>query len=104
MLAANALYGATVSLLMNVLEPTGVDVRFVDICDLDALRAAVAEAKPGCILMETISNPLLRVGQIDKIAEIAREARRGAGGGQHVRHAAARRGRSNWARTSAFTA
>ena len=30
--------------------------------------------KPGCILMETISNPLLRVGQIDKIAEIAREA------------------------------
>jgi cystathionine beta-lyase/cystathionine gamma-synthase len=73
-LAANALYGATVSLLMKVLEPTGVDVRFVDVCDLDALRAAVAESKPGCILVETISNPLLRVGQIDKIAEIAREA------------------------------
>jgi cystathionine gamma-synthase/methionine-gamma-lyase len=72
--AANATYGATVSLLMNVLEPMGVAVRFVDICDLDALRAAVAEAKPGCILMETISNPLLRVGQIDRIAEIAREA------------------------------
>jgi cystathionine gamma-synthase/methionine-gamma-lyase len=72
--AANATYGATVSLLMNVLEPLGVAVRFVDICDLDALRAAVAEAKPGCIVMETISNPLLRVGQIDRIAEIAREA------------------------------
>ncbi len=38
--AANALYGATVSLLMNVLEPPGVEVRFADICDLDALRAA----------------------------------------------------------------
>jgi cystathionine beta-lyase/cystathionine gamma-synthase len=73
-LAANALYGATVSLLMKVLEPTGVDVRFVDVCNLDALRAAVAQSKPGCILVETISNPLLRVGQIDKIAEIAREA------------------------------
>ncbi len=72
--AANAVYGATVSLLMNVLEPTGVAVRFVDVCDLDALRVAVAEAKPGCILIETISNPLLRVGQIDRIAEIAREA------------------------------
>jgi cystathionine beta-lyase/cystathionine gamma-synthase len=39
-----------------------------------AARKAVAEAKPGCIVMETISNPLLRVGQIDRIAEIAREA------------------------------
>jgi len=72
--AANAIYGATVSLLMNVLEPMGIAVRFVDVCDLDALRAAVAEAQPGCLLMETISNPLLRVGQIDRIAEIAREA------------------------------
>jgi cystathionine beta-lyase/cystathionine gamma-synthase len=72
--AANALYGASVNLLMNVLEPTGVNVRFANVCGLDALRAAVAEAKPGCILIETISNPLLRVGQIDRIAEIAREA------------------------------
>jgi cystathionine gamma-synthase/methionine-gamma-lyase len=73
-LAANAMYGATVGLLMNVFQPTGVDIRFVDICDLDAVQAAVAEEKPGCILMETISNPLLRVGPLDRIAAIAREA------------------------------
>jgi cystathionine gamma-synthase/methionine-gamma-lyase len=72
--AANATYGATVSLLMNVLEPQGVAVRFGDMCDLDALRGAVAEARPGCIVMETVSNPLLRVGQMDEIAGIAREA------------------------------
>jgi cystathionine gamma-synthase/methionine-gamma-lyase len=72
-LAANALYGATVSLLMKLLEPSGVDVRFVDVCDLDALRAAAVEMKPGCIMIETVSNPLLRVPQIDKIAAIARE-------------------------------
>jgi cystathionine gamma-synthase/methionine-gamma-lyase len=72
--AAGALYGATVGLLMNVLEPCGCGVRFVDICDLDAVRAAVAEARPGCILAETISNPLLRVAQIDKLAGIARGA------------------------------
>jgi cystathionine beta-lyase/cystathionine gamma-synthase len=72
--AAGALYGATIGLLMNVFEPMGVAVRFADVCDLDALRAAVAEANPGCIVIETISNPLLRVGAIDKIAEIAREA------------------------------
>jgi cystathionine beta-lyase/cystathionine gamma-synthase len=72
--ASNALYGATVGLLMKVLEPNGVEVRFVDTCDLEALRSAVAEGRPGCVLMETISNPLLRVGAIDRIAEIAREA------------------------------
>jgi cystathionine gamma-synthase/methionine-gamma-lyase len=72
--AADALYGASVGLLMNVFEPSGVSVRFAGVCDLDGLRAAVREARPGCILMEAISNPLLRVGQIDRIAEIAREA------------------------------
>ncbi|MBI1791462.1 MAG: PLP-dependent transferase, partial [Acidobacteria bacterium] len=72
--AANALYGATIKLLMNVLEPLGVAVHFVDICDLDAVSQAVAEHKPGCILMETVSNPPLRVGAIDRLAQIARDA------------------------------
>src|SRR5437868_7563934 len=72
--AADAMYGATVNLLMNVLEPLGVAVRFVNICDLAAVEQAIAEAKPGCVLMETISNPLLRVGQIDRIAAIAKGA------------------------------
>ena len=72
--AANALYGATVGLLMNVLGQVGVETTFVDVCDLDALGRAAAEQKPGCILIETISNPLLRVGEIDKIAQIAHAA------------------------------
>lgn len=72
--AADALYGATIGLLMNVLEPAGIAVRFADFCDLEAVRAAVAEARPGCVLMETISNPLLRVAPIDRVAAIARDA------------------------------
>jgi cystathionine gamma-synthase/methionine-gamma-lyase len=72
--AANAMYGASVGLLMNVLEPLGVAVSFVDICDLDAVKGAITEHKPGCVLMETISNPLLRVGQMDRIAEISKSA------------------------------
>ncbi|MEO8593551.1 MAG: PLP-dependent aspartate aminotransferase family protein [Candidatus Solibacter sp.] len=72
-LAANAMYGASVAMMMNVLEPGGVEIHFVDICDVDAVRAAARECKPGCILMESISNPLLRVGEIDRVAEIARE-------------------------------
>ncbi len=73
-LAADALYGATVGLLMNLLEPSGIKVRFVDVCDLDAVRAAVAEDRPGCLLVESISNPLLRVPALDALAEIAQGA------------------------------
>jgi cystathionine beta-lyase/cystathionine gamma-synthase len=72
--AANAMYGATVNLLMTVFEPAGVRVSFADMCDVEAFRAAVAEAQPGCILIESISNPLLRVGHIDRLAEVARQA------------------------------
>lgn len=72
--AANALYGASINLLMKVLEPFGIETTLVDICDLDAVSAAIGEAQPGAVLMETVSNPLLRVGAIDKIAEISRSA------------------------------
>jgi cystathionine gamma-synthase/methionine-gamma-lyase len=71
--AANALYGATTSLLSKVLEPFGVEIHYVDICDLDTVQARIAEAQPGVVIMETISNPLLRVGAIDRIAEACRK-------------------------------
>jgi cystathionine beta-lyase/cystathionine gamma-synthase len=72
--AASALYGATTSLMTKVLEPLGIDINFVDICDLDAVRQKIVESKPGCVFMETISNPLLRVGDMDRIAELSRDA------------------------------
>lgn len=72
--AANALYGATLSLLTKVLEPMGVEVKFVDICDTTAVQAAIDKHRPGCVLMETVSNPLLRVGEIDKIAALTKAA------------------------------
>ena len=70
--SADALYGATINLFLRVFEPLGVKVRYVDVCDLRALEGVIAEEKPGCVLMETISNPCLRVGAIDRIAALAR--------------------------------
>jgi cystathionine beta-lyase/cystathionine gamma-synthase len=72
--AANAMYGATVSLLMSILEPSGVAVHWVDICDLEAVKKGIEEHRPGAVLMETVSNPLLRVGAIDRIAEMTKAA------------------------------
>jgi cystathionine beta-lyase/cystathionine gamma-synthase len=61
-------------LLHQVLEPMGVTVNFVDLCNLAAVEQKIAESKPGCIVMETISNPLLRVADLDRIAELAHAA------------------------------
>ena len=72
-LAASALYGATIGMLMKVLEPSGIEVVFVDFGDEAAVAAAIAEQRPGLLLMETISNPLLRVAPMDKIAAMAKE-------------------------------
>jgi cystathionine beta-lyase/cystathionine gamma-synthase len=73
-LAASALYGATISMLMKVLEPSGIETVFVDFNDEAAVAAAIAEHRPGALLMETISNPLLRVAPLDRIAAMAKDA------------------------------
>jgi cystathionine beta-lyase/cystathionine gamma-synthase len=73
-LAASALYGATISMLMKVLEPTGIETVFVDFNDEQATAAAIAEHKPGALLVETISNPLLRVAPLDRLADMAKDA------------------------------
>ena len=69
-LCARDIYGATIKLLLDVMGPFGIETRFVDTNDLDAVRAAMAEFKPGVLLMETISNPLLRVGDLPALSEL----------------------------------
>jgi len=73
-LAADALYGSTTNMLASIFGSIGVETSFADICNAAAMEAAVAETKPAAIVMETVSNPLLRVGEMDKIAAIARAA------------------------------
>ena len=56
--AADALYGATVNLLMKVFEPLGVEVQFVDICDLAATEEAIRAIHP-YELPEIIALPIV---------------------------------------------
>jgi cystathionine beta-lyase/cystathionine gamma-synthase len=72
--AADVLYGATTAMLMNLFTSMGIGTTFVDICDLSAVERTVADTAPGAIVMETVSNPLMRVAAIDKIGEIAKRA------------------------------
>lgn len=72
-LASQDLYGATTSLLHTVFGALGVKTVTVDFADLDQVRAAARENKPRVLLAETISNPLLKICDIDACGEIARE-------------------------------
>jgi cystathionine beta-lyase/cystathionine gamma-synthase len=73
-LAAEQLYGSTATLLVQIFGASGVEVRFVDACDLEAVERKVEELKPRAVVIETISNPLLRVADVPRIAEISGSA------------------------------
>lgn len=69
---ARALFGNTYSLLLNVLQPFGIDVRFVDFDDLSAVESAM-DKNTRIVFMETISNPKMIVHDIQQISEIAHQ-------------------------------
>ncbi len=73
-LCARDIYGATLKLLYDVLGPLGVETALVDTNDLAAVEKAIASEQPGILLMETISNPLLRVGDIPALAALCRKS------------------------------
>lgn len=73
-LAAEQLYGSTATLLVQIFGANGVEVRFVDTSDLAAVEKKVEELKPRAVVIETISNPLLRISDVPRIAEVARSA------------------------------
>jgi cystathionine gamma-synthase/methionine-gamma-lyase len=69
--AAQDLYGATYALLDETLRSQGVTVRFVDAVELDAVDEACAALDPVVLLVETISNPLLKMADLEALAEVA---------------------------------
>jgi len=73
-LAAEQLYGSTATLLVQVFGANGVETRFVDAYDLGAVEKKVAQLRPRAVVVESISNPLLRVADVSAISEITRAA------------------------------
>lgn len=63
-------YGGTFAFLSNYLPKFNIGVTFVDITDLDAVRAAI---KPNTkiIYTETMTNPLLQISDIPSLGKIA---------------------------------
>ena len=72
-LASQDLYGATTSLLNSVFTSFGVKTVTMDYSDLAAVRQKAEEIRPQVLVAETISNPLLKVCDIEATAEIAHQ-------------------------------
>ncbi|SKA26911.1 O-acetylhomoserine (thiol)-lyase [Marinactinospora thermotolerans DSM 45154] len=70
--AARSIYGNTYSLLDGLFRRFGVETDFVDITDLDAVRAAL-RPETRVVFAETLSNPTMTVSDIPQLARIAHE-------------------------------
>jgi cystathionine beta-lyase/cystathionine gamma-synthase len=69
--AAQDLYGATSTLLTTIFVRQGVNVHFVDMTALDQVESAIRESSPKVVLAEIISNPLLKVVDLERVATLA---------------------------------
>ncbi len=70
--AGDDLYGGTCRLLSRVLTRQGIDVRYIDTTDLDSV-ALEMKKRPGLVLIETPTNPFLKVTDISALASLVHE-------------------------------
>ena len=69
--AALDLYGATYTLLRNLLHSLGVQVHMVDASNIHEVETSLRETHAVLVLVETISNPLLKVADVPSLAALA---------------------------------
>ncbi len=72
-LASRSIFGTSVQLFSNILARWGLQVSFVSLTDLDEWQSAVT-GKTKLFFVETPSNPLTEVCDIQALAEIAHKA------------------------------
>lgn len=72
--AAPTIYGGTFNLLSNMLPKLGITTHFVNPDDPESFRTAIND-KTRLVYAETIGNPGINIIDIEKIAEIAHEAK-----------------------------
>lgn len=73
-LASQDLYGTTETLLRDFFAAQGVGVSYCDTSDLGEVKAAIQHHHPDVVLLEALSNPLLKWADIEAIAHYAHAA------------------------------
>jgi len=70
--ASRDLYGPTITLLHKVFTTIGAELVLADLCKPEAVELIRSE-QPDVIFVETISNPLVKVIDLDTISAVAKE-------------------------------
>lgn len=73
-LAVADIYGGAYDLLTELYAPWGVNVVFADLTDAAEAKAAIAKHRPRLVWLESPSNPLLRLVDIEVVSQAAHEA------------------------------
>ncbi len=68
--SSNHLFGHTYALLKSTIQQWGIEVRFVDMSDLNAVKEAV-DKNTRALFFETITNPQLEVLDIKELSDFA---------------------------------
>ena len=71
-IASNDLYGGSYRLFTQVFQPYGIDFSFVDMTDLSLVQQALRQSTK-MIWIETPTNPLLRIVDIQALSTMARD-------------------------------
>ena len=69
--SSDDVYGGTWRIFTSVFEPLGIEFTFVDMTDADAVVAALRPGQTKMLWVETPTNPLLKIVDIARMAEIA---------------------------------
>jgi len=72
-ISVSTLYGGTYNLFAHTLPKLGIEVRFVDYRDMDAIAAAIDE-NTKAVFCETLGNPAGNVIDLEKTVEVAHVA------------------------------
>ena len=70
--ASQDLYGPTVGLLQKLFVPMGVEIVLNDLCCIDVAQF-IRDEQPDVVYIETISNPLVKMVDLDAVSAAAQE-------------------------------
>ncbi len=74
MVIPNDAYGGTFRLIDKVCVPWGIDYTTAQVSDVNAVQAAIQPGRTKVVWVETPTNPLLNIGDIEALAVLAHDA------------------------------
>jgi len=71
LVAAYDIYGATYAICSRLFPEMGVKTTLVDVTNLEELSRTLSETKPVAVLLEIISNPLMKVADVPTLCRLS---------------------------------